>query len=191
MNVAPETTLVPETRKFTIGQSIMNEMMRNGPSFIMIGLAVNMDHREVKKAIKDDPNLHAAYKSLIGQIALSIREKNGNKTSVAEVFNVPRHVVEQWERENPRLRTEFNNASESMVDLAESKIYKAVENDQPWAVLHVLETKGASRGWVKKRQIDLHSYADQTGADVRLIIGDVVAAIGDGRIDTASIQPDD
>jgi hypothetical protein len=167
----------------SIEQFLMTELLRQGPSYILIALACDMDPKEVEVTIKKSPSLRSAYRMAVADIALKVRQYSGNKSRIAQKCNVPRHIVDQWIRENRALQVEVNNAEEKFVDLAEAAMLKAIRQGKDWAVLHTLETKGASRGWAKTRQIDLRAFAQATNVDVRSIVGDVVTAIASGDID--------
>lgn len=181
----PDNTLVAakSSSSLTTDQFLMHELMRQGPSFIMIGLACGMDHKEVERTFKASPTLKSAYRGVVADIALKVREYNGNKSLIAEDMNVGRHIVEQWIRENRMLQVELNNAEEGIVDLAEAALITAVKKGNDWAVLHVLNTKGKNRGWARRDTIDLNAYAQATSTDVRSIVGDVVGALAAGLID--------
>lgn len=166
----------------------MAEILRQGPSFPMIAMACNMDLKEVETTIKSNPTLKNAYNMAVANVALAIRELNGNKSRIAKRFDVQRHIVEHWVQANRRLQTECRNAEEKFVDIAESAILKAARQGKDWAVLHILETKGEPRGWAKKRSIDLRAYAQATDTDVRLILQDVVGAIATGAIEGSTVE---
>lgn len=184
MNEAPDSTRVLDksSSSITLNQLILQEILRQGPSYIMVGLATGIDYREVKEIIDTSPELKSAYRMALAKVGLLIRETCGNRTMIAEAMNVQRHIVEQWIRENRALQVEDDNASESIVDFAEAALVRATRADKDWAVLHVLNTKGKKRGWAKRDEIDLHAYAQATNTDVRSIVGDVVAAIAAGKI---------
>jgi hypothetical protein len=42
-----------------------------------------------------------------------------------------------------------------MVDIAESKLYKAIINGEPWAIRFYLSTKGKDRGYTKRQELSL------------------------------------
>lgn len=157
----------------------------------MVAMAADLAPDETKRIISKTPTLKSAYKAAIGKIAILIREHNGNKSKIAEACGVPRHVVEQWIRENQALTVEARSAEESIVDLAEAAVIHALKNNNPYVALDVLATKGSSRGWARKQQVDLRAFAQATDVDLRLVIGEVAAAISRGQIDATTVQMDD
>lgn len=187
MNEFPDNTLTLDmatsSSMLRLEEFLMHHILLQGPSYIMIATATGLDLREVERTIKHNTALKRAYNMAVAKVALAIREHSGNRTRIAESLKVQRHFVEQWIRENPKLGIEMRNAEELFVDVAESAILEAAQRGHDWAVLHILETKGASRGWAKTRKIDLHAYAQATNTDVRLVVNDTVAAIAAGEID--------
>lgn len=49
---------------------------------------------------------------------------------------------------------------ESLVDLAEVKLYESVKDNKPWAVKMALATKGKSRGYVERQELTGAEGAD-------------------------------
>jgi hypothetical protein len=63
------------------------------------------------------------------------------------------------------VRDALQSAREEIVDLAEAKLYQAVQAGEAWAVTLVLRTLGRRRGYVERQEL---SGADGQSLEVRL-----------------------
>ena len=82
------------------------------------------------------------------ELAELLKKAYGNVSQVAAVLGVTRQSL--WARVNKskQLQQAIEEARETIVDLAERKLYKAVEAGMEWAVKRVLDSKrGVDRGW--------------------------------------------
>ena len=72
----------------------------------------------------------------------------GNIAGVAKELGVSRQSVWTRVQKSKRLQEAVEEAREKLVDMAESKLARAVGAGQEWAVKRVLDSKrGAERGW--------------------------------------------
>lgn len=82
------------------------------------------------------------------ELAELLKKAYGNVSQVAAVLGVTRQSL--WARVNKskQLQQAIEEARETIVDIAESKLFKAVEAGMEWAVKRVLDSKrGVDRGW--------------------------------------------
>lgn len=93
----------------------------------------------------------------------AIEGSRGIKTTIAARMGCSRQTVDNALERWPELRAALKDERESIVDLAENKLLKAVANDDMRAVLFVLETLGKDRGWSKRTEV--------TGADGGALFG--------------------
>lgn len=90
------------------------------------------------------------------ELAELLKKAYGNVSQVAAVLGVARQSL--WARVNKSklLQQTIEEARETIVDLAERKLYKAVEAGMEWAVKRVLDSRhGQERGWRPPMQIQV------------------------------------
>jgi len=51
------------------------------------------------------------------------------------------------------VRNALQSARDEIIDLAEAKLYQAVQAGEPWAIALVLRTLGRKRGYVERQEI--------------------------------------
>lgn len=85
-----------------------------------------------------------------------MRELSGNISGTATHFGVARNSMYRFiERHN--LQSVLDESRESLVDIAETALKRAVVGGEAWAVCFTLKTQGKRRGYVER--------IEQTGAN--------------------------
>jgi hypothetical protein len=87
-------------------------------------------------------------------LAEVLQKCDGVPSAAAKVLGVTPQAVRKRLRENPALQAIASEARESLVDLAESKLRKFVENEDFRAVKFVLETWGRDRGFARSLKLE-------------------------------------
>ena len=82
-----------------------------------------------------------------------IDEKKGNVSSVARSFGVSRTAVYQWIEAMPTAQKALDEARQTMIDNAESMLYKKVLEGSTPELLFFLKTQGRHRGYVERQEI--------------------------------------
>ena len=95
-------------------------------------------------------------------VTAAIRDMNGNISAVARRLGVCRQTVYSYIERHPSVKDVLAEARETMIDNAESALYRAVLNGEAWAVCFFLKTQGKSRGYVERQEV--------TGADGGAIV---------------------
>ena len=100
----------------------------------------------------------------------------GNIAGVAKELGVSRQSVWNRVQKSKRLQEAVEEAREKLVDMAESKLARAVGAGQEWAVKRVLDSqRGAERGWRPPAMFEgrihhdgavEHRLDDQTAAEI-------------------------
>ncbi len=81
---------------------------------------------------------------------ISALEKNGGWVSqTAKALGISVQAVCQRLNRNPRLKAKQIEIKEMYLDLAESKVVKAVNDGHPWAICFYLKCQGKHRGWIE------------------------------------------
>lgn len=89
----------------------------------------------------------------IENIKDAIRKTGGIVSDTAKAIGVGRNTLYVWFREYPELKEAVADARDSFVDLAESKLMKAVREEKPYAICFALKCLGKSRGYVERQEI--------------------------------------
>lgn len=87
-------------------------------------------------------------------LAQALRKCDGVPSATAKVLNCTPQAVRKRLRENPALQAIATECRESLVDLAQSKLRKLVENEDFRAVKFVLETWGRDRGFARSLKLE-------------------------------------
>lgn len=90
-------------------------------------------------------------------IKKAITNSRGIKTAICQRLECSRQTLDNYLKRYPDLAALVNAERETIVDLAETKLLKALQGEDMRAILFVLETMGKGRGWSKRTEI--------TGAD--------------------------
>ncbi len=121
----------------------------------------------------------------VAGVAAAVTRHDGNFRAVAREFGVTRQAIQQLVRNTPELQDVVTDAREGMLDDAESELYGAVRDRDPWAVCFFLKCQGKGRGYVERKELD---YTQ--GATLR-VVREIHSADPDADPDPADPRPDD
>jgi hypothetical protein len=83
-----------------------------------------------------------------------VHEYKGNVAAIARKFGVSRGTIWNRVQESSTLRAAFEDARESMIDNAESTLYKEVLDGNMTAIIFFLKTQGRQRGYIERQEVD-------------------------------------
>lgn len=86
------------------------------------------------------------------RIAAVYLKKACNVSLTCEALHISRNTFYEWRKKDSELDELLKEKEESMLDYAESKLMKAIQDDNLTATIFFLKTKGKNRGYVE--QID-------------------------------------
>ena len=75
------------------------------------------------------------------------KKTGGSVGGTAKLLGCNRKTIYRAKRDCPEVMQAFEDAAEDFIDFAESKLRKKVREENLAAILFVLRTKGAQRGW--------------------------------------------
>ena len=78
-----------------------------------------------------------------------------NATKACEAVGIARQTYYDWQLTNLTFKEECEAIHESMIDFAESMLYKNMKNGKESSVLFFLKTRGRKRGYVEKQELEL------------------------------------
>ena len=85
----------------------------------------------------------------------------------------------RWMKNDPLFRAAHDDIMESFIDLAESKLFQAIQGNQPWAVCFFLKCRAKQRGYVERTEsVDLTALEKQVAAIMMAavrVVGEVIS----------------
>jgi len=87
----------------------------------------------------------------------AIHHHNGNVSAVARQYGLSRTGIHYHMNRMPTAKLALEEARETMLDEAESKLYEAVKDGKTAELLFFLRTQGRGRGYVERQE---HTGAD-------------------------------
>jgi hypothetical protein len=100
-------------------------------------------------------------------VEAQLRKLKGNMSAVARHFGCSRVAVWKFINRREALRQVAADERESMKDEAESALYKAVLDGEPWAIRFFLSTQAKDRGY--SLRAELAGAEDAPPAGIRFI----------------------
>lgn len=94
-------------------------------------------------------------KKKIKDVAEIYEKKSCNVSATCKALNISRTTFYEWKKGNKELAEALENAEESMLDWAESKLLKAINDDNLTALIFFLKTKGKKRGYTESSDQNL------------------------------------
>ena len=116
-----------------------------------------------------------AYKLKKKEVEAKLRELSGNMFVTAQALGISRQTLYSFVKKNG-LEDVVQEARESMTDIAETSLKRAVINGEAWAVCFTLKTLGKSRGYVERVQQEI-SGRDGEAIEIKNTVFDHGAAV--------------
>lgn len=88
----------------------------------------------------------------VEKVEAMLRKHSGNKGAVAKACGVSRTAVQLYIKDRPRLQAITEECKESLIDVAENSLEKAMRAGEAWAVCFFLKTQGKSRGYIERTE---------------------------------------
>lgn len=87
----------------------------------------------------------------------------GNVSHACEKIGISRNCFYEWKKNFPEFNERFVEAEESLIDLVETKLMKAINDDNVTATIFFLKTKGKHRGYVETVENINHDVSKYKG----------------------------
>jgi len=101
--------------------------------------ALQLDRTDTKKAAM----LEALEKSL------------GIVSTACKMVDISRQTHYAWLKADEEYKKAVNSIQDSVLDFAESHLYKLVKEGNPAATIFFLKTKGKKRGYIERQEIEV------------------------------------
>lgn len=79
----------------------------------------------------------------------------GIVSTACEKAGVSRQTHYNWLKDDPEYKAAVDQIQESVIDFAESHLYKLIKEGNPAANIFYLKTKGKSRGYIERQEVEV------------------------------------
>lgn len=86
----------------------------------------------------------------INQCAEALRKSGGFVSHAAKMLEMSQPALSKRIKKSKVLQQVVADTKEEYIDLAESKLIKAVKNGEAWAICFYLKCQARHRGWIEK-----------------------------------------
>ncbi|KKT30745.1 MAG: hypothetical protein UW18_C0011G0006 [Microgenomates group bacterium GW2011_GWF1_44_10] len=83
----------------------------------------------------------------------AIHKYNGNISAIARAFGITRSAIYDYIEKRPELKDIIQDERESILDDAESELFKQAKRGNLSALIFFLKTQGKKRGYVERSEI--------------------------------------
>jgi len=102
----------------------------------------------------------------------------GVVTPACKNVDISRETHYRWLKEDAEYKAAVESMTDIALDFAETQLHKQVQQGVPASTIFYLKTKGKSRGYIEKQEVDHHLDAKGNGNVVITIIdGETVEEI--------------
>lgn len=81
------------------------------------------------------------------EVASTLSKCFGNATAAARTLGCLPETIREHMKKSPVVAAAAEHARETVIDIAEAKLMKALNQDEKWAILEVLHGPGRTRGY--------------------------------------------
>ena len=79
----------------------------------------------------------------------------GIVSTACKMVDMSRQTHYQWMKDDPEYKKQVTSIENSVLDFAESHLFKLVKEGNPSATIFFLKTKGKKRGYVERQEIEM------------------------------------
>jgi len=110
------------------------------------------------KRVKDP---HPGQKYPDDLIIGAIEKAHGLISAAAKIIGCNPITIRKRMESTPAIAAAVKNARELMLDVAELKLFDAINQNRPWAICFYLKCIGKERGYVEKQQVEHSGKIEQ------------------------------
>lgn len=89
----------------------------------------------------------------VEDITLAIVEAHGLLSIAANRLGVTVRTLYNYVEKYPEVKETLGRARESMLDFAEGKLFRQIQNDNLTAIIFFLKTQGKKRGYIERNEL--------------------------------------
>lgn len=102
------------------------------------------------------------------RIIEALKECNGLLTLAARKAGVTYRTIKRYADDYPTVAEAYKESKETMLDVAEGKLYQAIGKGESWAICFYLKTQGKQRGYVERQE-----FTGKDGKPLQMVFKDV------------------
>lgn len=102
------------------------------------------------------------------RIIEALKECNGLLTLAARKAGVTYRTIKRYADDYPTVAEAYKESKETMLDVAEGKLYQAIGKGESWAICFYLKTQGKQRGYVERQE-----FTGKDGNPLQMVFKDV------------------
>lgn len=87
----------------------------------------------------------------------ALEQSLGIVSNAVKIVGIGRATHYLWMNEDPEYRAEVKAIDDLAIDFAESSLHKQIKEGNPTSTIFYLKTKGKSRGYVERQEIEHHA----------------------------------
>lgn len=84
------------------------------------------------------------------------RKSHGIVSYACQQTGITRACYYKWRDSDPKFKERAEEIEEETIDIVESKLFSAINNDDLTAIIFYLKTKGKKRGYVERVEQDVN-----------------------------------
>lgn len=84
----------------------------------------------------------------------ALEQSLGVVTSACKKVGVGRTTFYQWMKDDKEFAEQVKDIENVALDFAESQLFKQIKENNPTSTIFYLKTKGRTRGYIEKKEID-------------------------------------
>ena len=85
----------------------------------------------------------------------ALEKSLGIVSTAAKMVGIDRSTHYAWLKADEEYKSAVNSIQDSVLDFAESHLYKLVKDGNPAATIFFLKTKGKKRGYIERQEIEV------------------------------------
>lgn len=93
-------------------------------------------------------------------LLLALRENLGIVTPSCEQVKINRSTFYVWYSDDPDFKKQVDDINQIALDFVESQHYRLIESGNPASIIFHLKTKGKTRGYIEKTEIEHSGSVD-------------------------------
>lgn len=105
---------------------------------------------ELELAQLSQPENYRKY--TVEEIARALLEHRGLYAPAAQSLGASRATIARYVDEYPELKDAVRTAREAQIDFAESQLFAAIKDREPWAIAFYLKTQAKHRGYIERSE---------------------------------------
>lgn len=87
----------------------------------------------------------------------ALRKTLGIVTPACDIVGINRITYYRWMEKDEKFREQVRDIDNIALDFAESQLHKQIKNGEVSSTIFFLKTKGKSRGYIEKSEVDHYS----------------------------------